>query len=93
MLSRSAQASMPIVIGTVPIKEMTQSVESEFIDSKAPIPAPTPGEPLSNDSFENVNFQEEGAEEQSEVKEDEDFEFHPKFAYYSDKTKLINPRN
>uniref|UniRef100_A0A914YCI6 Uncharacterized protein n=1 Tax=Panagrolaimus superbus TaxID=310955 RepID=A0A914YCI6_9BILA len=87
---------MPIVIGTVPLRQMisTASGEPNYVGVEAYMQPPAPTAPPPDYDFNDANFRDGDPEEKSEIKEDdEDFAFQPKFAYYSDTTKLLNPRH
>uniref|UniRef100_A0AC34FIA3 Arrestin C-terminal-like domain-containing protein n=1 Tax=Panagrolaimus sp. ES5 TaxID=591445 RepID=A0AC34FIA3_9BILA len=96
VFSRGASASMPIVIGTVPLRQTistTNSVEPNFIGFEAYLRPPPPGIPPPDYDFNNANFREGDPEVKSEIKEDEIFKFQPKFPYFSDFSLKSNPRN
>uniref|UniRef100_A0AC35EVM6 Arrestin C-terminal-like domain-containing protein n=1 Tax=Panagrolaimus sp. PS1159 TaxID=55785 RepID=A0AC35EVM6_9BILA len=95
IFSRGATASVPLVIGTVPIRQIHTS-EPNYIGLEAYMQPPAPTVPPPDYDFTEANFHEGDPDEKSEIKEEdgeEDFPFQPRFAFYSDKTKLINPRH
>ena len=78
---------MPIVIGTVPLRQIITNTAPDVIGFEAYLPPPAPGIPPPDYDFTEASYGDSGTEQKFEIKNDDGPDYLPKFPYFPNLTR------